>query len=119
MENSFVQFLFGLLAHSPVLLVYFVGLVLALVWMGRAPWACGLAIAGLGMLLLIDVVMAAAYVWLPRMWFEQFGNSAETAGWFFRGLHFVHSLIGAAGLLLIVLAVFTGRAKSPQSIKTP
>jgi hypothetical protein len=118
MENSFVQFLVSLVAQSPALLVCFVGVVLALVWMGRAPWACGLAIGGLGILMLCAVVMTAAYTWLPQILFNR-PYSPDAAQWFFRGLHFVHSLIDASGLLLLVLAVFTGRAKAPQSIKTP
>src|SRR5262245_39041890 len=110
MDNFFLQFLISLATQSPLIVVYLVGFILALLWFSKCPKSSVLAILGIGILFLNVVVMTAVQIWLPRHWLESRGGSSADLQWIFRVTAVIRSLIGAAGSLLLVLAVFSGRS---------
>ncbi len=89
------------LAHqSPLLLVYFVGLILAVIFWQRCPGPCALTLAGTGLLLLVAVVHTVLIQILLHMRAEH---------WIFTGVGLVSSLLSAVGMALCLAAVFVGR----------
>jgi hypothetical protein len=105
----FLQFLISLATQLPLFLVYLVGFILALFWFKQCPKASVFAILGIGFLLLNSVVMTAVQIWLPLFWRDNGGSSADLQG-IFRLTTVLRSLIGAAGTLLLIFAVFSGRS---------
>jgi len=105
----FLQFLISLATQLPLFIVYAVCFTLALLWFQQCPKASVFAILGIGVLLLNSVVMTAVQIWLPQFWLDSGGSNADLQG-IFRVTSVLRSLIGAAGSLLLIFAVFSGRS---------
>ncbi len=103
-----------LVYQTPVLLVYLVGLILALVFLGRFTVPSVLTLIALGTLLLTAVGMAVLQAYLI--------GAREDAGWSMEQyarmmsiLGFVASFVRAAALALLITAVFVGRSGRPAA----
>lgn len=95
--------------QAPVLLVYFVGFTLALVYLQRHSTASILTLLGTGILMVTTVVSIGVQAYLLQRHLD--------AGWpvaFYAQLLSVAGIVGsiadAIGLALVVAAVFAGRA---------
>jgi len=108
MREIFVGAFTQLLTTSPVLLVYVIGAVMAIVNLQRYPGAARLTLAGCVLLFVIAVAQAFAfqYVIFER---AQLGWTAANVGVVFTVLGVITSLMHAAGLGLLLAAAFAGR----------
>jgi hypothetical protein len=114
--NTIIPSLSVLLIQLPVLLVWLVGLVLAIVYWKRHPRVSLLALIGLAGLFIANVLGSLVSLWLPLI-VEQTGlpggmqqyaliNAIRTiAG----------SLISAVFWVLVIAAIFGGRRKPEAS----
>ena len=105
--------LMQLLAHTPVLLVYVTGIVLAIVSWRRCPTPSLLALIACVLLSFLSVVQPfiTNYVIQSRV---QMGWSNEKLGYFFSGFGLFTSLVYAIGLGLLLAAVFVPRKPNKQ-----
>lgn len=111
MENSIGRFLMFLALQSPLLLVYALGIVLALLWFARSPSASLLAIVGCVLLLgnaicALAVRICGASLLMDHGNFEDPSLALER---FHNIITFVSGLIQATAILLLLLAIFRGR----------
>lgn len=97
-----------LVSNGPAYLMMIAGIVLALQYAQRFPKASRLTVLGLSVLLLNSVVGAYLGWWLPRLMVEQ-GSPVQSISFIMTARQFVQSLISAAGLGLLLAAVFSGR----------
>jgi hypothetical protein len=102
-----------LVAQTPVLLVYLVGIVLALVFRARAALASTLALAGLALLLTVSIVQPFVFQLVLRSQIDA-GSQGADIGRVIGFLGVVGSLLHAAGLGLLIAAVFAPRASAPN-----
>jgi hypothetical protein len=100
--SSFVQ----LLSQGPTILVYIIGLVLAVVMRPQAPVAFTLAMCGFLLLLVIGLAhpFAVQYIILSND-----GSSSVRLGQVFAVVGFITSVLHAAGLGLLTAGLFTQR----------
>ena len=112
-DGFFRQYLFTMVSQLPIILVYLVGLALALVWRRRHPRAHLFAILGIAVLLLNLVVMSGVQVWFPRYWMAHTHSewSVNSLG---LTIGVIRSLIAAGGFALLLMAVFIGRPAQPS-----
>jgi hypothetical protein len=105
-----------LIPQIPLLMVYLAGMVLAVVFWGRASGPAIMTVLGCGVLITTTLVMAFVYSSMferlreGNMTNEQFAQTMRAIG-------MVGSAGRAGGLLLIIIAVFTGRTR-PQPERT-
>src|SRR5207248_717565 len=64
MENILVPFLMQLAGQSPVLLVYLVGMILALVFWRRCPGPCAFTLVATGLLMLTSIAQTFVSLYL-------------------------------------------------------
>jgi hypothetical protein len=119
MDEAAMSYLWQQLAYQvPVLLVYLIGFVLALLFFGRQPTAALLTLIGTGLLVLVTVavVVVQAFLVQQRMeenWsVERFARLMSTVG-------LAGSIGRAIGLALVVAAVFVGRGHTRPAIAGP
>lgn len=99
------QFLEYLFLGSPGLLVELLGLVLASVWWRPHPWTSLLTLVALGLRLASGVGGWFLFAWL-----------SEYRAWaLLPGIAMVRSTIGAAGTMLLLVAIFGGRSQREVS----
>jgi hypothetical protein len=114
MEEYFGQYLISLITQLPMIIVYIVGLILAIARRQRHPKASLFAILGTTILLLNLVVMSGVQLWFPRFWVEH-----THAQWRINSLlyaiGFLRSFLSATGFALLLLAVLTERPAPIQS----
>jgi len=114
MDNFFIQFLTQLLGQAPVLLVYLVGMVLALVFWRRCPRPAMLTLIGMALLLVTTLVQSFLFIYL--VWArDDFGWSQERLGWMLSANGLMGSVIRAAAFALVLTAVFMGRKERWQT----
>ena len=101
------QMLAQLLAQSPMLVVYLIGLVMALAFWGRHPGPCLLTFLSMGLLLLTSV--GVTYVQVEWVRGQALRGSAVTLGERLRLLAIVASFVRAGATGLLIWAVFSGR----------
>ena len=107
MNTTIGFFVQQVLVQSPVLLVYVVGIVVCGIRARRAPAGATLAIIGLALMLLSTLaVMAVQAVVL-----QQSGVTAMRRGEVLTIVSVAGTLVRAAGVALLVVAVFAGRAE--------
>jgi hypothetical protein len=107
MEASLL--LSNLLPRLLGMIVLIVGIVLALTWWQRHPRASLWALLACGLLLLSSVAGLVWYSMLPTMQANR-GLSAMQMGWLYSISAFVFAAVNAAGLAMLLVAVFSGRA---------
>lgn len=66
-DDLLTHFLRSLVIQLPVLVLWMVGILIAMVRWPKHPWVSLLAVAAFGLSLLISVAMAGAWAMLPRM----------------------------------------------------
>ena len=97
-----------LLSQVPSLLVYVGGIVLAAVWMRRAPTAATLTIIGLAIML---VSMLAFTLFQNYVITSRAAGSAVSIGQMLTWAGLASSILRAIGLALVVAAVFANRSR--------
>ena len=112
MDSFFIQFLTQLLGEAPVLLVYLVGLVLALVFWRRCPRPAMLTLIGTALLLVTALVQSFLFIYL--VWArDEFGR--ERLGWMLSANGLMGSVMRAAAFALVLTAVFMARKERSQT----
>jgi hypothetical protein len=109
-DSILVQQLVG---QIPQLAVYLVGMVLAVVFWGRASGPAIMTVLGCGVLITTTLVMA----FVSASMFERLreGNMPhEQFARAMRAIALVGSAARAGGLLLVLIAVFMGRKRPPR-----
>jgi hypothetical protein len=119
MSNNIMPYLTQLISASPLLLVYFVGLILALVFWRRCPTPSLLVVIASVLLLLVTVTNICVYQYLLQSRVE-LGWTHEKLGWALTIVSLTSSSFRAAGMGLILAAVFLQRRVSqsagPESV---
>lgn len=110
MDSMVTSVLAQLVVQTPVLGMYVVGLILALIFWPRCPLAGALAAGGLGLLLLVTVGFALAQIYLFHRTSDS-NWSINDHAWRLTVLGLASSVLRAVGLGLLVAAVFVGRGR--------
>ncbi|HUJ44313.1 MAG TPA: hypothetical protein VLW52_11975 [Opitutaceae bacterium] len=108
MNNIIIPSLSQLLGQSPVLLVYLIGLILALVFWRRCPTPSLLVLVATVLLLLISVIQPFVTQFLIHARFER-GWTNQTLGWMISAVALTSSCFRAAAMGLLIAAVFFQR----------
>jgi hypothetical protein len=112
--DNLIPFLAQLAGQTPILLVYLVGMILALVFWRRCPGPCVLTVVAAGLLFVTTLVQPFLFHYLVRVRAEH-GWGDEKLGW----LLLVNALFGgvfrAVAFGLLLAAVFIGRKGAPQT----
>jgi hypothetical protein len=109
-----LYFLESLLVSLPYYCVEVIGGVLALTWWRRQPRVALLTFLGLALLLLTSLMRSFLFAWLPEYLRDVRGWSFSQVLPLYPVLGMFLSILGAAAFLLLVLAVFSGRARADQ-----
>lgn len=96
----------------PLLLIWLVGIALALVWWQRAPKVALVTCIACGLFLLDALIGTAISVALPSMMIDN-GQSATQVGTAFALISGVRSLLHAALWAGVLFAIFSGRVAAP------
>ena len=108
MDNIAAQFLVQLVSRAPTLLVYAIGLILAIVYWRRYPRPCllvllAVCLSGFGL-----VASAFLFMYLPRA-IVDFGLAHEQLGMILGIVGFAASVLHAIATAMLLGAVFVGR----------
>jgi hypothetical protein len=109
MSEAGTSFLLSQLGYQvPVLLVYLVGIILALVYMRRASLPCALTLTGIGILVvaMVGVAVVQASLMDSR---QADGRGPRDIAQLMRSVAIAGSCIRALGVGLLVAAIFVGR----------
>ena len=98
--------------QAPLLLIWLVGIALALVWWQRAPKVALVTCIACGLFLLDALIGTAISVALPSMLIDN-GQSAAQVGTAFALISGVRSLLHAALWAAVLFAIFSGRVAAP------
>jgi hypothetical protein len=98
--------------QAPQLLVWLVGIALALVWWQRAPKIALVTCVACGLFLLDALIGTAISVALPSMMMDN-GQSATRVGTAFALIGVLRSLLHAAIWAAVLFAIFSGRVAAP------
>ena len=98
--------------QAPQLLVWLVGIGLALVWWQRAPKIALVTCVACGLFLLDALIGTAISVALPSMMMDN-GRSATQVGTAFALIGILRSLLHAAIWAAVLFAIFSGRVAAP------
>jgi len=107
-ESVFPELLGRLAYHVPVLLVYLVALVLALVFMRRAALASTLTLAGVAILAVSSIAVSVIQMLLIHSRHDG-GHSVAHLGRMLTVVGVAGSCLHAVGRSLLVAAIFVGR----------
>ncbi len=114
MNPMLTSYLTQLAVQSPVLIVYVIGLVLAIVFWARYPGPAVLTFVALALLLVITLAFPLVQMYVVRVraestWsMQKYGTVMSVVG-------VVSSILRAAAGGLLLSAVFMGRGRSPAS----
>jgi hypothetical protein len=114
MDNLLILFLSQLAVQAPALLVYLVGLILALVFLRRYPGPSALTLVAAGLLLLISLAQSFLSVYLVRARAD-FGWSDARLGAMASANALAGSALRAVAFGLLLTAVFIGRRVKQRS----
>jgi hypothetical protein len=107
MDTWFIPFLSNLLVGVPLYLVQLVGVILAVIWWRRHPRVS--LVLAVATAFLVTIVMGFLYAWLPNH-LRELGWEAVRLGTVFSVLNLVRSVAIAGVWVLLLCAVFSGRA---------
>jgi hypothetical protein len=113
MDDLLIPYLSQLASQSPVLLVYLVAIILALVFWRRWPGPCAFTLASMGLLVLMALVQPFVFLYLSRAPLE-LGWPHGRVGWLMSATALTGSLIRATAFGLLLAAVFIGRKGERQ-----
>ena len=111
MESSYA-FLAQYAIQAPMLLVWLIGMALALLWWQRAPKVAAATLIACGLFLADALVGTFITVVLPRLLVDR-GQSAAQVGTAFALVGIVRSLLHAALWCAVLFAIFSGRGPAP------
>jgi hypothetical protein len=94
--------------QAPMILIWLVGMALALLWWQRAPRVALATCVACGLFVLDALIGTAITVALPSMLIEQ-GQSSAQIGTAFGVIGALRSLLHAALWIAILFAIFSGR----------
>jgi hypothetical protein len=106
-----------LLARAPMLLVYLIGIVLALVWWRRYPAVSALTFAAMGLLLLLEILSTTTFAILPSHLVRDRQLRPEQYSWILMLVGVVLGLLRAFLFGLLLIAIFIGR--KPKFVPGP
>jgi hypothetical protein len=113
MDSIVFQLYLQLAGQAPVLLVYLVGMILAVVFWRRCPGPSALTLAATALLLVTALVQTLLVLYLTRARMELgWSNATYAAVWSANAL--AGSVIRAVALGLLLAAVFLGRKGVPR-----
>jgi len=118
MRDIILPSLSNLLVQTPVLLVYLIATVLALMFWRRSPSTGILVLLGAGLLLFVGVLWPFAFQYAIVMRGE-LGWEHENLGVALQVLGLISSLARAVGVGLLVAAAFVGRRASANGPSKP
>ena len=95
-------------SQSPVLIVYVLGIVLALIFWRRCPTSCVFTLIAMAILLLTTVAQTFLNIYVVQLRASQGWTSAQV-GTFFTINALVGGVLRAAAMGLLLAAVFMGR----------
>jgi hypothetical protein len=98
--------------QAPMLLIWLVGMALALLWWQRAPKVALATCVACGLFLLDALIGTFISVALPSMLIER-GQSAAQIGTAFALVSIVRSLLHATLWAAVLFAIFSGRGVAP------
>ncbi len=119
MNDVLVSSLMQLLGQTPVLLVYLLGPILALVFWRRCPVSSLLTLVASVLLLLLAVIQAFATQYLIIRARVELGWSSEEMSRVLSAVALVGNVLRALGLGLLLAAVFLGRRAAPRAGPLP
>lgn len=106
MNSATTPFVGILLGGMPLLLVYLVGIILALVWWARWPQVCAIVLAGCLVLLLTGIVHPLLQA---QMITSQSSAGVASVGQRLAMLAMIATVFRAIGFGLLIWAAFAGR----------
>ncbi len=109
MRDILVPSLMQLVASAPLLLVYVVGLALALVFRRRYPTPCLLTLIATAVLLVVTAAQPFVHQYLFLQRHER-GWNEQTYGWIVSVVAITGSVVRAVAIALLLAAVFLGRS---------
>jgi hypothetical protein len=98
--------------QAPMLLIWLVGMALALLWWQRAPKVALVTCIACGLFLLDALIGTTILVVLPGMMIDN-GQSAPQIGNAFALISILRSLLHAAIWAAVLFAIFSGRTAAP------
>jgi hypothetical protein len=107
-----LAFLAQYAVQAPQLLIWLVGIALALVWWQRAPKVALVTCIACGLFLLDALIGTAIWVALPSMMIDN-GQSATQVGTTYALIGGIRSLLHAALWVAVLYAIFNGRVAPP------
>ena len=110
MSDFIIPVLRQLLQQSPVLLVYLIGIVMAIVFWRRSPSASILVILGAGLLLLSSVTLPFVFQYILYSQRDHVSTS-EGLSTVFVVLGLISGFVHAVGLGFFIAAAFAGRGR--------
>lgn len=109
MEEPGMSFLWRQLAYQiPGLIVYLVGVILALVWFGRARGPAALCLLGCGLLILTALAVSGIQAYFFQQRFEA-GLPDQRMAQAMNVVAVAGNIVRAVGIGLVIAAVFVGR----------
>ncbi len=108
LHNIFAAFVTQLAGRSPSLLIYLVGLGLAISFWSRYPKPCLLVFLSMCIALIAIVASTFLFVYLPRA-VNDFGH--ERLGMYFTIVGLIANILHAGAMALLLAAVFVGRSQ--------
>jgi sugar phosphate permease len=108
MDNIVAQFLVQLVSRAPALLVYAIGVILAIVYWQRYPRPCLLVLLAVCLSGFALVASAFLFMYLPRA-MADFGWPREQFGMIIGIVNFAASVLHASATAMLLGAVFAGR----------
>jgi hypothetical protein len=112
MDNMFHTVLMQLATRLPTLLVYAVGLVLAISFWSRYPKPCLLLFLSMCTALFAVITSTFLFVYLPRA-MNDFGLDHQQLVHYFWVVGVTSNIVHAGAVVLLLTAVFAGRNQLP------
>lgn len=113
LEDSLGNYIISLATQLPLIIVYFIGLIVAFIGRKGHPRASWFAIFGCAILLGNLLLMTGVQVWLPSFWLANM-HSAWSVKSLVYAIGILRSVIGAAGFALLLMAAFSRRTADQE-----
>jgi hypothetical protein len=108
-DGFIIQFMGAMIGQMPLLAVYGLGILLAILWWGRHPKVSMLTCLAFGLMLVTSVTMTAVTVWLPIYMREKSAISMQDLRTTYIFVGLARSALHAGGLGLLLWAIYADR----------
>jgi hypothetical protein len=115
LEDSFGNYIISLATQLPLIIVYFIGLIVAFIGRQKHPRASWFAIFGCAILLGNLLLMTGVQLWLPNFWLSKM-HSAWSVRSLIYAIGILRSVIGAGGVALLLMAAFGRRTANQETV---